>query len=314
MFLCVSMNPAVDWRLKLPQLQTGAVNRVTEASAAPGGKAAHVAMVLQTLGAKPTWLGFAGGITGKVLIEGLREIGIQVEAVSTAGATRMNLEMIDESGTVTEVLEPGPCVSRSELQSMDETFEQLLARHIGEATVFLSGSLPPGPPRDYYATLISRAHKHGSRVFLDTSGEPLKLALRERPDFIKPNREEAESLTGSPIQGPSSAAKALQQILHAGAGAAAISLGARGLVWRSAADVDALFARVPEQPAQSCVGSGDATLAGFAFAAAQGLDPAESLRLAAACGAANCLADGPGGARAADIARLKEEIRIEKLV
>jgi 1-phosphofructokinase family hexose kinase len=314
MFLCVSMNPAVDWSLKLPRLQTGAVNRVTEASSAPGGKAAHVAMVLQTLGANPTWLGFAGGTTGKVLVEGLREIGIQVEAVSTAGATRMNLEMIDQNGTVTEVLEPGPCLSSAELQSMETTFERLLSGLTGEASVLLSGSLPPSVPRDYYATLISRAHKHGNRVFLDTSGEPLKLALREHPDFIKPNQEEAESLTGSPIQGSSSAAKALQQILQAGAAAGAISLGAQGLVWRSAADADALFAHVPEQPAQSCVGSGDATLAGFAFAAAQGLDAAESLRLAAACGAANCLADGPGHARVADIARLKDEIRIEQLV
>jgi 1-phosphofructokinase family hexose kinase len=314
MFLCVSMNPAVDWRLKLPQLQTGAVNRVTAASAAPGGKAAHVAMVLQTLGANPTWLGFAGGTTGKVLVEGLREMGIQVESVSTAGATRMNLEMIDENGTVTEVREPGPCVSRSELQSMEETFERLLAGRANNATVLLSGSLPPGVPRDYYATLISRAHKRGSRVFLDTSGEPLKLALREHPDFVKPNQEEAEWLTGSRIQAPSSAGNALQQILQAGAAAGAISLGAKGLVWRSARDGNALFARVPEQPAQSCVGSGDATLAGFAFAATQGLEAAESLRLAAACGAANCLADGPGCARAADIARLREEIRIEKLV
>jgi 1-phosphofructokinase family hexose kinase len=314
MFLCVSMNPAVDWRMKLPRLQIGAVNRVTEASAAPGGKAAHVAMVLQTLGANPTWLGFAGGTTGKVLVEGLREMGIQVEAVSIAGSTRMNLEMIDENGTVTEVLEPGPCISKSELQSMETTFERLLSRRTDHATVLLSGSLPPGAPRDYYATLISRAHKHGSRVFLDTSGEPLKLALREHPDFVKPNQEEAESLTGSSIQGPSSAAKALHQILQAGAAAGAVSLGAKGLVWRSATAGDALFACAPEQPAQSCVGSGDATLAGFAFAAAQGLDAAESLRLAAACGAANCVADGPGRARPADIARLKDEIRIEQLV
>jgi 1-phosphofructokinase family hexose kinase len=313
MFLCVSMNAAVDWRLKLPRLQPGAVNRVTEASAAPGGKAAHVAMVLQTLGANPTWLGFAGGTTGKVLVEGLREMGIHAEAVPTAGLTRMNLEIIDESGTVTEVLEPGPCVSRPELQSMEETFERLLAGLTEDATVLLSGSLPPGVPRDYYATLISRAHKHGSRAFLDTSGEPLKLALRERPDFVKPNQEEAESLTGSPIQGPPSAGNTLHLILQAGAAAVAISLGAQGLLFRSARDGDSLFARVPEQPAQSCVGSGDATLAGFAFAAAQGLDAAESLRLAAACGAANCLADGPGRARSADIMRLKEEIRIEKL-
>ena len=64
MFLCVSLNPAVDKRLRLERLQVGGVNRVNEAIPAPGGKAAHVAMTLKTLGADPLWLGFAGGATG----------------------------------------------------------------------------------------------------------------------------------------------------------------------------------------------------------------------------------------------------------
>ena len=72
MFLCVSLNPAMDKRLRLERLRLGDVNRATEDAPAPGGKAAHVAMVLKTLGADPVWLGFAGGATGKALIDGLR--------------------------------------------------------------------------------------------------------------------------------------------------------------------------------------------------------------------------------------------------
>jgi fructose-1-phosphate kinase PfkB-like protein len=105
----------------------------------------------------------------------------------------------------------------------------------------------------------------------------------------------------------------LKKILGAGAGGAAISLGADGLVWQSGKEQQALFARIPRQASRFCVGSGDATLAGFAFAAQQGLLPVEALRLAAACGVANCLADGPGRARAGDIARLKDEISVETL-
>ena len=41
MFICVSLNPAVDKRLRLERLRVGNVNRAYEAESAPGGKAAH---------------------------------------------------------------------------------------------------------------------------------------------------------------------------------------------------------------------------------------------------------------------------------
>ena len=313
MFLCVSLNPAVDRRLRLAQLRCGTINRASAVRPAAGGKAAHVAMVLQTLGANPCWLGFAGGTTGTFLVEGLGELGLEVKTVPTAGATRMNLEIIEEDGRVTEILEPGPCISTTELARMEQTFERVLVEHAEDTIAILSGSLPVGVPQDSYATLIRLAHRYGSRVFVDTSGEALRAALAAHPEFVKPNQQEAEWLSGRNIHGLASAGSVLKEILQTGASAAAISLGAGGLVWGSAAEKETLVARVPEQPARFSVGSGDATLAGFAFAAEQRLPPTESLRLAAACGAANCLADGPGRARAADILRLKEETRIERL-
>jgi fructose-1-phosphate kinase PfkB-like protein len=146
-------------------------------------------------------------------------------------------------------------------------------------------------------------------VFVDTSGGAFRTALEGHPDFVKPNREEAETWIGKKMEGMQSADGVLSAILDAGAAAGAITLGAGGLIWRSANE-KALFATGPELAARSCVGSGDATLAGFAFAAQEGFTAAESVRLAAACGSANCLADGPGRARAEDIARLKKEIDV----
>jgi 1-phosphofructokinase family hexose kinase len=313
MFLCVSLNPALDRRVKLGALQVGKVNRAREAKAEPGGKAAHVAMVLRTLGAEPLWLGFAGGETGAALVEGLRSLELQVKSVPIAGSTRMNLEIIEDEERVTEVLEPGPCVGAEEIREFQDTFEGILAKSEGSAIVIFSGSLPPGTPVGYYATLIAVAHKYRGHVILDTSGEPLKLGLKACPDFVKPNQQEAEWLSGSLIQGPGSASNILKQIMHEGATAGAISLGAGGIVWRSGKENKTLLARVPKQTARFSVGSGDATVAGFAFAAQQGLQPVETLRLAAACGVANCLADAPGRARAADITRLKKEIHVEAL-
>lgn len=313
MFLCVSLNPAIDKRVRLERLQRGRVNRVTDVAPAPGGKAAHVAMVLRTLGADPLWLGFVGGPTGAQLIEGLKAMSIQAEAVATANSTRMNLEILENDGTVTEILEPGQAVTEEELERLRRSFERALRRSAGKMRAILSGSLPPGVPEDYYATLIDLGHECGCRVFVDTSGEPLRQAVKAGPDFVKPNQEEAECLSGCVIDEPRSARGALEKIFGAGAKTAAISLGADGLVWRKGNEEKLFFAKAPQIAGRSTVGSGDSTLAGFAFAEDQGMETAESLRLAAACGAANCLAEGPGRARAADIARLNKEIQVEIL-
>jgi 1-phosphofructokinase family hexose kinase len=311
MFLCVSLNPAIDKRLRFEKLCLGAVNRALEVRPAPGGKAAHVAMVLRTLGAYPVWLGFAGGATGAALLEGLQQLSIRAISVATAAPTRTNLEMIDEN-SVTEILEPGEEITSAELRQLEATYTKLLSETNSHKTVILSGSLPAGVPADYYKSLIELAHRLGSRAFVDASGESFRSALSGKPDFVKPNREEAKSWSGRDIDGAASAETVLETILNSGAEAGAISLGSQGLVWRSASE-KALFATVPQLTAQSSVGSGDSTLAGFAYAAQHGMTPVDSVRLAAACGSANCLADLPGLARAADIERLKSQIRVEVL-
>ena len=98
-----------------------------------------------------------------------------------------------------------------------------------------------------------------------------------------------------------------------GAQAVAISMGEAGIVYQSLADKTWLVAAVPRVAVRSSTGSGDAAMAGFAFGAERGLGAAEALRLAAACGTATCLADGPGKARASDIKRLQGEIVIRSL-
>jgi 1-phosphofructokinase family hexose kinase len=310
MFVCISPNPAIDKRLRLPRLVPGGVNRATEVRPAPGGKATHVAMAL---GADPLWIGFIGGASGQELLKGLREIGIRIKAVTLQQATRVNLEIIDNSAIVTEILEPGATPAEDEIASFLTACEETFAQVKRQAIIIASGSLPPGVPQDFYATLLVRARRHGCRFFLDTSGEPLRSAIAACPDFVKPNREEAEWLTGGVITDLPSAVAAIRRLLSAGAKSAAISLGERGLVWCPGEGQTVYFAPPVTLQVRSTVGSGDATVAAFAHAAAAGLSPEETLRLAAACGAANCLADSPGAARAGDIHRLQKEIHVEIL-
>lgn len=312
MILCVSLNPAVDKRMRLERLQLQAVNRARDVRPAPGGKAAHVAMVLKTLGANVTWLGFTGGHSGDVLLNGLHELAIRTVAVPTASQTRTNLEIIDDAG-VTEILEPGAPVTDEEMSQLNSVFGNCLteakpANSI--AVVVLSGSLPQGAPADCYKNLIDLAHRSGCPAFVDTGGEPFRSALSGKPDFIKPNRDEAKMWCGREVDSPDAALTVLNEMLSAGAAAGAISLGRQGMIWR-APNEKPLLAKVPAVSGRSAVGSGDSALAAFAYAAQQRMSPGDSLRLAAACGAANCLAQLPGQASIAEISRMKDQILIE---
>ena len=311
MFLCVSPNPAIDKRMTLPALSPGEIHRAKTVQAFPGGKSTHVAMALKALGAEPLWIGLCGGSTGAELLAGLKKLGIDAHPVPQIGDTRTNVEIIDEAGVVTEIREPGSPVSAAELSAFERACNELFEKGRESTTVIFSGSLPDGAPNNFYANLIAAARAAGCRTFLDTSGEPLKLALASHPDFVKPNQDEAATALGVKITSRESFANALSQFLSLGACSAAISLGADGMIYAPGKSVPGLFAPAVPLTPKSTVGCGDAALAGFAFALSAGSSPENALRTAAACATANCLADSPGAIDKNVMNKFRSQIHVE---
>jgi 1-phosphofructokinase family hexose kinase len=313
MFLCVSPSPAIDKRLTLPSLLRGQMNRVRAVQSFPGGKSVHVAMVLRTLGGDPHWVGPCGGASGKELLAGLSALGIQSTASPAHQPTRTNLEILEEDGNVTEILEPGSTLSPAEWEGFEGACRILFAACSENKSVIFSGSLPANSAPNSYATLISSAREFGCKAFLDTSDEPLRLALSAKPYFVKPNREEAVQALGITIRSLSNTVGALHNLMSLGAQSAALSLGSEGLVYCAGAGAPVFFAPAIPLRTRSTVGCGDAALAGFVFGIATGYSPQDTLRLAAACGAANCLADSPGAAKLKDIRDIQQQISIQAL-
>jgi 1-phosphofructokinase family hexose kinase len=312
--ICISANPGLDRRLRVPSFALGQVNRAQSVQVLAGGKAAHVAMAARALGAKAVWIGFVGGATGAQLEKDLRALDIDVVPVRTAAATRENLEMIEDSGRITEVLEPGCLPAQAEREEMLRLLSSSLRENWKGAVVVICGSLPPGTPSIFYPSLIAYAHAGGSKVLLDTSGEALSTTMQAHPDLVKPNRKEVEALLGRKVADRQSTLDAARELIDRGARSAAITLGAEGFVWLEGKDGPAWMARPPRLNAVSTVGCGDATMAGFACAWAQGLETENVLRLAAAAGAANCLAELPGRIAAKDVESVTERIEIERCV
>ncbi len=313
LFLCVSLNPAIDKRLVLDEFYVGRVNRVSQAHHEPGGKAAHVAMALQALGASPKWIGFSGGATGIELTEGLRRLKIETASVPTVCETRTNLEIVDARGGVTEVLEPGGPIAQTEWHEFQKVCAKEFQCVASKKIVLISGSQPPGVPSEASAVLLKLAQSSGCLAFLDTSGLPLPEALSAGPDFVKINREEAQSVTGFVVNDPVSASEAVRKLLERGAKSAAISLGDRGIVGIRQRDEPAVHAWIAPLRAKSTVGCGDSALAGFAFATASGFSFERSLALAVACGAANCLAPLPARIKQEDVSRFEPDVRAERV-
>jgi len=311
MFLCVSPNPAIDKHITLRVLIPGEIHRARTVESFPGGKSTHVAMVLKALGAEPHWIGMCGGAVGEQVMAGLRSLGVVPYAVPAGGQTRTNLEILDDSASVTEIREPGEPVSSEEVAAFERECAKLFERGRESVLAIFSGSLLPGEPDDLYARLITSARNSGCRTLLDTSGEPLRAALSARPDFVKPNREEAAMVANFSVDSNNAAAEAVRLLIASGARSAALSLGSSGMIYASGENAPMLFApALPLRP-RSTVGCGDAAFAGFAYSFCSGATPTEALRKATACAAANCLADSPGAVRADAVQEFEAQIRVE---
>jgi 1-phosphofructokinase family hexose kinase len=311
--VCVSANPAVDRRVYLDALILGEVNRGRSSLAMPGGKAAHVAMAARALGVEASWIGFLGGAIGEQIEKELRKLAIAVSPIRTAAATRVNLEVIEDSGRITEVLEPGGPITGDEQAEMLRLFAHRLRGDWKGVLVAISGSLPPGLPADFFVQLIHVAMEAGSQVFLDTSGDALKQGIAAQPNFVKPNRKEVEVLLARALPDVPAVVAAAREIISHGAGSVAITLGAEGLVWLESKEGPAWFAQPPKLKTISTVGCGDTTLAGFAYGALRGLRGEEALRFATACGAANCLAKSEGRISPSDVENLVPKVTIKSL-
>src|SRR2546430_14769374 len=125
--------------------------------------------------------------------------------VSAGQASRVNLEILDTGGEVTEILEPGGTITRSEWSEFQEVCAGAFHLAANKRIAVISGSVPPGVPSEACAALVSSAQSANCLAFVDSSGLPLSKALAAGPDLVKINREEAEFVTQVSIRDPISA-------------------------------------------------------------------------------------------------------------
>ncbi|EIP96626.1 1-phosphofructokinase [Opitutaceae bacterium TAV1] len=275
--ITVTLNPAIDRTVTVPEFAAGEVNRAVGSHDEPGGKGVNVAAALARYGRNVAATGFLGRRNLGIFQEFFDELDIAGRFVLLEGETRTGIKIVDPgSGSTTDINLPGLAPSREELAELSRRLVPGASETPGASWYVLAGSLPPGVPVTIYADWIRALREHGAAVALDTSGEALRHAVEAGPTFVKPNIAELEALLGPGRHLPDVAAviaAARELIARYGIGLVTVSMGAAGACFVTADE--ALLAKPPPIPVQSTVGAGDAMVAGVVHALGEGTRPAK---------------------------------------
>jgi 6-phosphofructokinase 2 len=240
-----------------------------------------VARVIHAMGADAMALILAGGVTGHLLDELLEEERVPRRILKMQGRTRISLTVYDHnSGLEYRFVPEGPEVATEEWQAAAASVD-----HLESDWLVASGSIPRGVPPDIYARLARNAAEKGRHFVLDTSGEPLRLALHHGVHLIKPSLRELEILVGRSLPTRSvQEAEALAMVRSGATRMMAVSMGVDGAMLATEAGVVHMPAL--KGPVRSAVGAGDAFLATMTLALSRGSDPTDALAWGIAAGAA----------------------------
>lgn len=261
MIITVTMNPAIDKTVDISRLERGDLNRIQRLELDAGGKGINVSKTIKELGGESIAMGLSAGNAGKALEEMLRALDIHTDFIRVDGETRTNLKVVEQSGEVTELNEPGPVVS-------EEQVEELIAKlesYGGKDVLFvLAGSIPAGVRPDVYSVIAERVHKKGSRVLVDADGLLFVNSLAGKPDMLKPNRSELETYYKMDYRASETELVAMgRKLMSQEAHMMAISLGKQGALFLTQDKV----VRCPGLmvKSHSTVGAGDAMVAAMAY-------------------------------------------------
>lgn len=286
MIYTVTFNPALDYIVKMDQLQLGSVNRSSKEAVFFGGKGINVSTVLNNLGVESVALGFVAGFTGKAIENGVSELGVKTDFITLReGMSRINVKL--KAAEETEINGRGPDISEEELEDL---FEKLDRLKDGDCLV-LAGTIPPSLPADVYETIMERMSEKKVDIVVDATKDLLLNVLKYHPFLVKPNNHELGEMFGVTLKTEEEIethARKLQE------------LGARNVLVSMAGDGSMLVAEtgevirmgVPKGKVVNSVGAGDSMVAGFIASYFKHHDYLMAIQYGTATGSATAFSEG----------------------
>ena len=299
------LNPTIDRMYYIDSFLPGFQYHENKAEVYPGGKGLNILRVLSSFIHPLSFYAFTAGDNGKIIEREAERLGAQSTFIRVEGETRTTINIMDKkSGNETEIKEKGPFIKEEDTSSLLSSLD----RNIKENDiVILSGSLPDGIRKDVYREISELSERKGASTLLDTGGGLLKSSLRGKYLLVKPNENEIRDLFddySSPLSLLS------KNLLSMGADNVLITKGGDGAYFRSK-DISYEI-KVPKVDVVSTIGSGDSTLAGFAYGLSQNLPLSDTVSLALSFGTSNAMHREVGRVEKAEVEDIIKRIEIRE--
>lgn len=285
MIYTLTLNPAIDYFLKFDNYQEGNLNTPKETYKLPGGKGINVSTILKNYNTESICVGFIGGFTGDFIQSSLENLNLKTKFFKVKGDTRINIK-INNNGLESEIAGTSPNISKENLEELLEFFKTTLIK--GDILI-LSGSVPASVPKDIYNKIIDTIPE-GVKVILDTRGDPLKFALKNRVFLIKPNKNEINEFFNTNFTTNEELIEAGKKLQTFGAENVLISLGAKGSIFITKDNI--YLGNVPTGTLISSNGSGDSMIGGFVYGLYNNFSLEDSYKFGIASGSATAFSKG----------------------
>lgn len=304
MIYSVTLNPSIDFIVRVEKFQEGETNRAFADEFYAGGKGIMVSKLLKNIGTSCRNLGFLGGFTGKFIEDNLNLLNIEHDFVKVKENTRINVKLKSEQET--EINCKGPNISEIEIQEFLKKIKSIKENDF----VVLSGSVPSSLGNDFYIRIIEILKENKVNFALDSSGEAFSKSLEYKPFLIKPNRDEISEYAGKKMEDYKEIINFTRENLLNKAEHIIISMGGEGALY--VAKEYSLFAKALKGKLINSVGAGDSVVAGFVDSVLKGKPIEEAFKFAIACGTATAFSEDIG--ELDFIEEIKSKIIIERMV
>ncbi|QCX34407.1 1-phosphofructokinase [Caloramator sp. E03] len=309
MIFTVTLNPAVDKTLRIPNFSVGQVNRVESLRVDAGGKGINVSKTVKELKGESTAFGFIGGKSGEYIKEYLDAIGIKNDFLWINSDIRTNIKIVDTiNNTFTDINEAGPTVSQKDLEKI---MKKILDAAYENSVLVLSGSIPNGLGSSTYKDIIEYVSPKNVKVILDAEGELFTEGIKASPYLVKPNKYELEKAFNIKIDNDLVLIEVCRKVIAMGVKYVVVSLGENGSVMVSKDKV--LKAKGLKVDVKSTVGAGDSMVAALALSIERNYEMDYALRFAAATSTANVMTEGTQTAEYEVINELINKIEIVEI-
>lgn len=281
----ITLNPSLDYVVKIDNFKVDALNRSCNEQIYPGGKGINVSIVLKNLGVDNTALGYIAGFTGDEILRKVKELNVDCDFIKLEnGMSRINIKL--KSDGETEINGSGPEISEKDLELLYEKVHKLSKGDF----LILSGSIPKSVPDDIYERIMKSLLDKEVEFIVDATGDLLLKVLKYKPFLVKPNHHELAEIFEVELKSDEDIIKYGRKLQEMGAKNVLISMAGDGAILLPE-DGEPIKREVPKGILKNSVGAGDSMVAGFLCGYLKNRNIDEAFKMGIATGSATAFSE-----------------------